>query len=131
MNDNDKYIVCILGLLLSPVLLGYVLPTVVMEIGYILFNGKSPMSLLVLVFGVLITAIILKLFFDSRDTTKSTKPKKDKTKKKRKSGKKRKLFTGKFVKSVVICNTLMEKFVLSVVICNTLMEKFVLSVAKN
>lgn len=85
MNDKDKDIVCILGLLLSPVLLGYVLPNVIFEIGYILFGGKSPMSLLVLVFGVLITAIILKIFFDSRDTTKTTKPKKDKTKKKRKS----------------------------------------------
>lgn len=78
MNDNDKDIVCILGLLLSPVLLGYVLPTVVMEIGYILFNGKSPMSLLVLVVGVLITAIVLILFFDSRDNTKGSNSKKEK-----------------------------------------------------
>ena len=39
MNDKDKDIVCILGLLLSPVLLGYVLPNIV-------FGEKSPKPIL-------------------------------------------------------------------------------------
>ena len=72
MNDKDKDIVCILGLLLSPVLLGYVLPNIVFEIGYILFNGKSPLSLLALAFGILITAIILLIVLNSRDKEENT-----------------------------------------------------------
>lgn len=87
MNQNDKDTMCILGLIMAPVIPLAIL-LIIIEMGYIIFNGESPMGLIILAVLILLTVIILKLFFDSRDNTKSSKPKKVKKTKKPKKEKK-------------------------------------------
>lgn len=63
MSGFDSDAACILGLILSPVL-GVVLLYVIFDIGYILFNGKSPTGLIIFFILVILTIIIVKMLIN-------------------------------------------------------------------